>query len=259
VAAARLWAVQGIRSLRLDLEGIGGSEGEPTLGTEGLYQEPLLDQVEIAMDSLRSRLGIQRFAAIGLCSGAFLAFHAAVRLDIHAAILLNPRLFFWDPEVDRRRLLQRTIKGLGEWKDWCRLARGDVPLERIKQVTRIALDRIHEADGSRHLQIPPEAMAEAWAAIERNQSRVTLIFTEGEPLVREMEEEGQMPPQTCSRIRCLRVANGGHTFRPLWAQELAHELIDSELHKVLRESLQRSNEAGWEERPEAREAWLQKK
>jgi len=88
---------------------------------------------------------------------------------------------------------------------------------------------------------------------------VTLIFTEGEPLLREMEQEGQTPPQTCSRVRCLRVANGGHTFRPLWAQELAHELIDSELHKVLRESLQRSNEAGWKERPEACEAWLLKK
>ena len=39
-------------------------------------------------------------------------------------------------------------------------------------------------------------MAEAWAAIERNRNRITLIFTEGEPLLREMEEEGQMPPET---------------------------------------------------------------
>jgi len=256
VEAARRWAAQGVRCLRLDLGGIGESDGEPALGTEGLYQEHMVEQVEIAMESLRSRLGIQRFAAIGLCSGAFWAFHAAVRLDIRAAILLNPRLFFWDPEVDRRRLLRRTVKGLSEWGDWRRLARGDVPLESIKQVARIALDRIHEADGSRHLQIPPEAMAHAWAAVERSQNRVTLIFTEGEPLLHEMEEEGQMPPRTCSRVRCLRVANAGHTFRPLWAQQLAHEIIDNELREVLRESLPDSTHAGWEERPAAREIWL---
>ena len=237
VEAARRWAMQGVRSLRLDLTGIGESDGEETIGTERLYQDRMVDQIEIAMDSLRGRLGVRQFVVVGLCSGAFWGFHAAVRnRDVCAAILLNPRLFFWDPEVDRHRLLRRTVSGLSEWKDWRRLANGEVPIERIKQVARIALGRIHLADGKQHLQIQPETMARAWASIERNQSRVTLIFTEGEPLLHEMAEEGQMPPQSCSRVQCLRVGNGGHTFRPLWAQMLAHKLIDSELHEVLRGS-----------------------
>jgi len=245
VEAARRWATQGVRSLRLDLRGIGESDGEDTVGTESLYQDRMVDQVRLAMDSLRSRLGVQRFAAIGLCSGAFWAFHAAVRTpDIGAAILLNPRLFFWDPEVDRRRLLRRTVNGLSDWGDWRRLANGEVPFDKIKQVARMALGKFQMPNGSRHLQIQPEAMAKAWAAIERNRSRVTLIFTDGEPLVREMEEEGQMPPQACSRVRCIRVGNGGHTFRPLWAQKLAHELIDNELREVLRESLPDSTHEG---------------
>ena len=237
VEAARRWAKQGVRSLRLDLRGIGESDGEESVGTEGLYLDLMVDQVEMAMDSLRSRLGVERFAAVGLCSGAFWAFHAAVRnRDIRAAILLNPRLFFWDPEIDQRRLLRRTLNGLSNWGDWRRLAQGGVPLEKVKQAARIALGKFQTPDGSRHLQIQPEAMAQAWRAIERNQSRVTLIFTEGEPLMREMEEEGQMPPQSCSRVRCVRVGNGGHTFRPLWAQKMAHELIDNELREVQRES-----------------------
>jgi alpha-beta hydrolase superfamily lysophospholipase len=237
VEAARRWAKRGVPSLRLDLQGIGESDGDETLGTEGLYQEHMVDRLQIAIDSLRSHLGVRRFVAVGLCSGAFWAFHAAVRSPgIVGAILLNPRLFFWDPEVDRRRLLRRTVKGLSEWGDWCRLARGEVPLDSIKQVARIALDRMQTGDGSRPMQIPRERMAEAWAAIERNRNRMTFIFTEGEPLLREMEEEGQLPPETCSRVQCIRVANGGHTFRPLWAQRLAHELIDRELHAVLREN-----------------------
>jgi len=237
VEAARRWAKRGVPSLRLDLQGIGESDGDEALGTEGLYQEHMVDRLQIAIDSLRSHLGIRRFVAVGLCSGAFWAFHAAIRSpEIVGAILLNPRLFFWDPEVDRRRLLRRTVKGLSEWGDWCRLARGEVPLESIKQVARIALDRMQTGDGNRPMQIPRERMAEAWAAIERNRNRLTFIFTEGEPLLREMEEEGQLPPKTCSRVKCVRVANGGHTFRPLWAQRLAHELIDRELDAVLRES-----------------------
>jgi hypothetical protein len=116
------------------------------------------------------------------------------------------------------------------------LAQGGVPFEKVKQAARIALGKFQTPDRSRHLQIQPEAMAQAWRAIERNQNRVTLIFTEGEPLLREMEEEGQMPPQSCSRVRCVRVGNGGHTFRPLWAQKMAHELIDNELREVQQES-----------------------
>ena len=237
VEAARRWAKQGVRSLRLDLRGIGESDGEESIGTECLYQVRMVDQVEMAMDSLRSRLGVQRFAAIGLCSGAFWAFHSAVRNpEICAAILLNPRLFFWDPEIDRRRLLRRTVNGLSNWGDWRRLAQGEVPFEKVKQAARVAFGKFQTPDTSRHLQIEPEAMARAWAAIERHQSRVTLVFTNGEPLLREMEEEGQMPPQSCTRVRCVRVGNGGHTFRPLWAQQLAHELIDNELREVQRES-----------------------
>jgi len=255
VEAARRWAAQGVRSLRLDLAGIGESDGAHTLGTELLYRDHMVDQIEVALDSLRDRLGVRRFVLIGLCSGAFWAFQATVRRgDICSAILLNPRLFFWDPEVDRRRLLRRTVSGLSEWKDWRRLANGEVPLERIKQVARIALGTFQAANGNQHLQIPPEAMARAWTAIERNQSRVTLIFTEGEPLIHEMAEEGQMPPQG-SHVRCLRVGNGGHTFRPLWAQMLAHELINSELREVLRGNLTNFTYEGQETKWAASAIW----
>jgi pimeloyl-ACP methyl ester carboxylesterase len=239
VEAARRWASRGVTSLRLDLQGIGESDGEQNLDVAGLYQEQLVEQIEIVMDSLRSRLGVRRFVAIGLCSGAFWAFHAAIRNpDIRAAILLNPRLFFWDPEVDRRRILRRTAGLLIDSTDWRRLARGYFSLKSFKRVTRIVLDTVRatQADAGRHFQISPEAMAHAWEALERNQSRLALIFTEGEPLLREMEEEGHLPPPASSRVRCIRIANCGHTFRPLWAQKMAHELIDGELEAILRQS-----------------------
>ena len=239
VEAARRWAERGVMSLRLDLLGIGESDGEPSLNIPRLYQDRLVKQVETAMESLRSSAGVRRFAVIGLCSGAFWAFHAALRnRDIRAAILLNPRLFFWDPEVDCRRVLRRTARLLTESTDWGRLIRGYVSPESVKRVARIVLNRFRSsgAEAGPCFQISPEGMAQARKALERHQGRVTLIFTEGEPLLREMEEEGHLSPNSSSRLHCIRVANCGHTFRPLWAQQLAHELIDREIEAVLQET-----------------------
>lgn len=236
VEAARRWASRGVVSLRLDLAGIGESDGDQLLDIPGLYQEHLVEQVDVAMESLRARFGFERFAAIGLCSGAFWAFHAAIRDPrIRAAILLNPRLFFWDPEVDRRRMRRRAAKALVNWWDWYRIASGRVRLPLVKRAARALFDTSVpvQAGGA---QIPAQNMAEAWKALARHGTKLTLVFTEGEPLLCEMEEEGQMPPADNPRIRCLRVANAGHTFRPRWAQKIAHGFIDDELEAVVRES-----------------------
>lgn len=237
VEAARRWASRGVVSLRLDLAGIGESDGDQLLDIPGLYQEHLVEQVDLAMESLRARFGFERFAAIGLCSGAFWAFHAAIRDPrIRAAILLNPRLFFWDPEVDRRRMRRRATKALVNWWDWYRIASGRVRLRLVKRAARALFDTSVPVQAGAGRQIPAQNMAEAWKALARHGTKLTLVFTEGEPLLREMEEEGQMPPADNPRICCLRVANAGHTFRPRWAQKIAHGFIDNELEAVVRES-----------------------
>ena len=157
------------------------------------------------------------------------------RPDIRGAILLNPRLFFWDPEVDRRRVLRSTIGGLSDPAKWHRLATGKIKLRRIKQTARSAIGLLGAKARARrsHSQIPAEALAHSLAAIERYKSRLTLVFTEGEPLLLEMEEEAQLQPENHPRIRYIRIPDGGHTFRPLWAQKLIHELIDRHLSLVL--------------------------
>jgi alpha/beta superfamily hydrolase len=240
VEAARRWAARGVRSFRMDFEGIGESEGELDANLASLYQGHSVEQVELAIDYLRSRVGARQFAVIGLCSGAFWGFHAAIRNPaIRGGILLNPRLFFWDPEVDRRRMLRHAVNGLTDSTAWSRLARGKIDPQRIKQTVRIMIDRFrgHRAERRRDHQIPPEAMARAWAALEKNDCHLNLVFTEGEPLLLEMEEEGQFPPQHNPRIGCIRIANGGHTFRPLWAQKVIHEVIDDGVDTILRASI----------------------
>ena len=235
VEAARRWADQGIASLRLDLLGIGESDGEPKLDIPSLYQDHLVDQVEGAKEVLRSRLGVRQFIAIGLCSGAFWAFHLAARNeDVRAAILLNPRLLFWDATVDRQRVLRRLFSGA----HWRRIARGDMTRETFKRGVRMVLYSFRkppvgaDSRNARKASVP-QSRTQVWQALERSQTRLTMVFTEGEPLLREMERAGFVPTAPGSHIRCIRIANAGHTFRPLWAQSLAHEIMDAEVNAVL--------------------------
>lgn len=225
VAIARRWAAAGVASLRLDLCGIGESDGAHNLDISSLYHEQMVEQVEWALDSVRSRLGFRRFAIVGLCAGAFWGFHAALRSrEIRAAILLNPRLLFWDPQAERRRIVQRAARSLVHWEDWLRVARGGIHREDLKRAVKTVLRRV-PSNGAES-----STLDQAWEVIERQGTRLTFLFTEGEPLLREMEDQRQLPPKAHSLVQCIRIATpAGHTFRPQWAQKLAHEVIDREL------------------------------
>jgi pimeloyl-ACP methyl ester carboxylesterase len=235
VESARRWAAQGVVSLRLDLQSIGESEGEQYLDIPSLYRECLMEQIEVAMDSLWLHAGVKRFVAIGLCSGACWAFHAAIRNpDVHAAILLNPSLLYWDPETDRRRILRGVTGGYSQWAEWSRRIRSGIQRRDIKRAARRVaetLGRTRTKEGG-YLQLGFATVSQAWSFLEQNQKQVTLVLREGEPLLAELEAAGQLPAGTSRFVRCVRVPNGGHTFRPLWAQKIVHDLIDVELGRV---------------------------
>lgn len=84
---ARALAAVGLASLRLDLSGIGdsGVRGDNLPIFDLVRREP----VE-AMDALAAR-GHDRFALVGLCSGAYSAFHVAcAEPRVAAAVMINP-------------------------------------------------------------------------------------------------------------------------------------------------------------------------
>lgn len=87
VQLARALAAAGLASLRLDLSGLGdsGVRSDNLPIFELVRREP----VE-AMDALAAR-GYGRFALVGLCSGAYSAFHVAcAEPRVAAAVMINP-------------------------------------------------------------------------------------------------------------------------------------------------------------------------
>ena len=146
VETARRWAAQGVPSLRLDLEGIGESDGDERAYTDvgAFYTEELIPQVLAALDDLAARGLPQRFILLGLCSGAYWAFHAALRDDrILAAYLLNPRALLWDDGVHSRQQL-RKLRKLARPSTWQRVrANGSVPV-LLAKLTKASSAAIHE-------------------------------------------------------------------------------------------------------------------
>ncbi|TFY97661.1 alpha/beta fold hydrolase [Ramlibacter humi] len=97
VSAARAMAAAGYRVLRLDVAGIGDSppvDGQPWAN---LYQRESAADVRAAMDALAAR-GCREFVLMGICSGSYLAFQAAlVDTRVDGLVLMNSRLLEWTP------------------------------------------------------------------------------------------------------------------------------------------------------------------
>ena len=95
VEAARALAAEGGASLRIDLPGLGQSEAPPEKRLF-LYDMRTRADVMRVVDWLE-RAGFRRVCAIGTCSGAFQAFHAA-RQDgrISSLAMVNPLCFAWN-------------------------------------------------------------------------------------------------------------------------------------------------------------------
>lgn len=94
VDLARALAAEGIPSLRMDFSGVGDSIAPGDAATH-IFEDDRGPDIAAAMDALTG-LGYRRFAALGHCSGAYHAFHAAV-FDprICAVLLINLPQFEW--------------------------------------------------------------------------------------------------------------------------------------------------------------------
>ncbi len=96
VEQARRWASLGIRSLRLDIGGVGDSSWPITDAGETDYPTTATDDILCAIHYLSTRPS-DRTLLVGLCSGAFRATAIAGMGGIAGVCLLNPTRFATPP------------------------------------------------------------------------------------------------------------------------------------------------------------------
>jgi len=142
VEHARELAALGYLVFRFDVGGLGESLAAPGERENRLYHLGSVDDVKSAMTALGEARGVRRFVLVGLCSGAFLAYHTATTDPrVAGQVLLNMFAFEWkegDPvaPVERktyssnrfyaRQLLDRQV--------WRRAIQGKVDVRGIATV-----------------------------------------------------------------------------------------------------------------------------
>jgi len=235
VTAARRWAARGVPTLRLDLEGIGDAEGDGSRfnrNARALYTSELVDQTLAAVDAMDARELGPCYMLAGLCSGAYWAFHAALRDErVSAALMLNPQTLFWDASLSTARVLRRGSRK--------KLLRGEVPLGRVlKLAVRIPIVLLRRA----HTRLLARARggSELDRALDRLRDagkQVRFMFSGPEPLREELEREGRdQNGERWPNVGFDFIPGDDHILRAPQSQRLTHDALDRALERELRRS-----------------------
>ena len=126
-------------TLRFDVGGLGESAPLPGKDENRLYRMDSVDDVQEAMSALERRSGCSGFVLVGLCSGAFLAYHAAARDPrVIGQSLVNMFAFEWkegDPIAPTERNSYASsrfyVRALLDRRVWQRVLRGEVDVRGI--------------------------------------------------------------------------------------------------------------------------------
>ncbi len=241
VEAARALVAKGVVSLRIDLPDIGQSaaSGEDRLF---LYDERISGDVVRAIDWMENA-GFARVTLVGICSGAFQAFHAA-RADrrVRRLAMINPLCFAWNSSYALELAVWRTYgtskaamgrgKGVGQRtvgpSALCALRAGlsklaRRPVRRVLEVIKTAL--------AVPARLAGRTPVERWMrALSARGVRVLLVTSEGDLSLEEIARHFGPDGARFGMIRGasrLTLAAADHTLTPPHARRaLISRLID---------------------------------
>ncbi len=220
VEFARFLAKTGIACLRFDFAGLGDSIGPP--GKENMLSHTFSDRladIRAALDALQ-KVGFRRFAMLGLCSGAYHAYHAAlIEPRLAELLLVNMPLFtlptanvldFLEHRGQSPTVMARKLLSPGSWKTLLS-GRSDVPtLVRsvVNHLRRQIINRT-EAVGRKLGLIKEQSFAmRSMAALAKRGARALFLFSPGDEekdaFAREFGPNGEgLAPFTGSRMVVL--------------------------------------------------------
>jgi pimeloyl-ACP methyl ester carboxylesterase len=246
VSLARRWARRGYVVLRFDLSGLGDSGTRAGRPENELFPPAALQDIQAAIDALRSRYNPGDITLAGLCSGAYHSLRAAVAaMSVNRILLINPQNFFWTQGMQLGRLqLAEVVRNPEVYRDrvlssaaWKRLLTGKVNVWRIARIyvqrALIALESILR-DISRHLQIhlPRDLGWELQEVVARG-VRVVFVFSRGEPGISLLKlQAGSSVRNLGDRCRIHIVDNADHVFSQDGPRASLEKILSDELFAV---------------------------
>ncbi len=228
---ARALAGLGLRALRFDISGIGDSPPGPGAFENGIYLTTQVADVQAAIDELCRLVGASRFAAVGMCSGAYLAYHAAKSDSrVVAQVLLNPRTFDYrrgeSLEVNSILSTRYYREALFQRATWSRLLRGEISVGTIAGTLALRqLKRLRErvgalGEGLRGRKAETKVARDFRLFSEREGHTLALFSStdEGIDYLESHLGQGCRSMGSFPRFRFEIVRGPDHTFSQLWAQ-----------------------------------------
>jgi pimeloyl-ACP methyl ester carboxylesterase len=235
---ARSWATRGLRSVRLDLSGIGDSDGDPAQDELAsrevgrLYVTDFADDVSAAVRWIEGRGEAPRVALLGLCSGAYWSLHTALsRGGVSLIVLVNPAVLFWDAHVSSMHALGLAGRLLRSPRRWHRvLMRGARVHGRdaVRGATLRALGRVDEGWHARSIRAALERLAEQDVSM-------LMVFSDGHAGLLYLEKHlgpGYRADLERHGVSLEIVPGADHTFRPLGTHGLLREAVEHHLERT---------------------------
>lgn len=243
VRLARRWASAGFTVLRVDLSGLGDSPPRPGAEESVIYSESALQDIAESLDFLKRELGAGSCHLLGLCSGGYHAFKAAISGDpVASATMIN---FFWargtvrdDALTDYSRLLMvnRYRRGIFSLTPWSRLLRGQLDLPTIllaiaHHLRSLVEHRLREWARMLGWRLQQDLATELRLAVERG-TRLHFFFSEHDPAYE------MLVRQAGSTVRRLHsqgsltldvLTDADHTFTPYAARERLVALLEQSI------------------------------
>jgi hypothetical protein len=252
VAVARRLAARGHAVLRMDLGGIGDTPADGHAEND-LFADRSIAEVRSAID-LAAERGYRRFVTMGLCSGAYVSFHAGLADErIRAIVMMNPSAFEWTPGRKVERIATRghgSVRSTRYYKGralraetWRRLLRGEVHAGQIGRVlVRRVRDRATTTVKRAALRFGRGGwvmsdLAEQFGALVQRDARVLLLFSGEEAMLDELDKKlgGLMTWLESRGVELEVIDDTDHIFAPVWSQERASDLLTAFVDRVARE------------------------
>ena len=239
VGPHRLWvpwarerAARGDVVLRLDLPGIGDSERHVLADPEHRpehYDARGVDAIARAAAWLRREHGVGAVTVMGLCSGAWQAWQAALAgADVQQVVAVNPLIFHWKPGMSldpqdnafgHIAVAADATRALADPARWLKLLTGRANVRvigrAVAQRARHAL-RLRARAAARALRWPLEHdLAADLVRVAAQGIALDFVFSCHEPgLVLWREESGRVGVRLArdSRVKVCEIEHADHTF-----------------------------------------------
>jgi hypothetical protein len=238
VEIARESAANGVASVRLDIAGVGDSDGDERVlvHDDALYAQDREAELGGLLDQLVGRGLPSRFALTGLCSGAYWAVRGAL-LDqrVVAAVMINLYAFFWDPELVAERARRDTVDVFraGVIK---RLTGKGITREEMGRALRSFRSGRIRIGGKQSLERRQQPLIDGMLDKLRDSATdATFVLSQGESLYEQFVREGRIEElHRWPNMRIELLATNDHLFRGLSAQLAVRAILSAELDRILR-------------------------